>query len=68
MEKDDKITFEMSLDDPINKEEMLDVFRFDPEYEENEKMWKQIKMVRTSCLTRGERMEAGSGLTTPLGS
>jgi pre-mRNA-splicing factor CWC22 len=45
VEKEDKITFEMSLEDQIDKEEMLDVFRFDPQYEENEKMWKAIKKV-----------------------
>ncbi|KAM3567261.1 hypothetical protein VYU27_010590, partial [Nannochloropsis oceanica] len=43
VEKEDKITFEMSLDDDINKEEMLDIFRFDPDYENNERMWKEIK-------------------------
>jgi hypothetical protein len=46
VEKDDKITFEIGLEDPINKEEMLDVFRFDPEYDQNEKLWKEIKKVR----------------------
>lgn len=27
----------------VDKEEMLDVFRFDPNFEENELLWEQIK-------------------------
>ena len=27
----------------VDKEEMLDVFRFDPNFEENEMLWEQIK-------------------------
>lgn len=27
----------------VDKEEMLDVFRFDPNFEENEQLWEQIK-------------------------
>jgi pre-mRNA-splicing factor CWC22 len=27
----------------VDKEEMLDVFRFDPNFEENELLWDQIK-------------------------
>jgi pre-mRNA-splicing factor CWC22 len=41
----DKITFEMTLEDAIDKEEMLDVFRVDPDYEANENAWKEIKKV-----------------------
>lgn len=52
-EQGDKITFEMSLNDAIDKEEMLDVFRFDPEFEANEKAWKEIKKVRRPKRGRG---------------
>jgi len=45
VEKDDKITFEMSLDDEIDKEEMLDIFQFDPDYEKNEQTWVEIRKV-----------------------
>lgn len=46
VEKEDKITLEMSLDETYEKEEVLDVFKFDPNYLENEKAWKEIKKVR----------------------
>ena len=38
-----QITFELGLDDNLEKEELLDVFRVDPEYEAGEEAWKQIK-------------------------
>lgn len=43
VEKEEQITFELGLDDEIDKEEMLDVFRVDPKYEDNEKLWEEIK-------------------------
>jgi pre-mRNA-splicing factor CWC22 len=60
VEEDDQITFEMGLDkddntnkDNVmstdrssmkNKQETLDVFRFDEHYDENERMWAKIRM------------------------
>ena len=44
VEEDDQITFDTSLDDEdIQKEEELDVYSFDPEYEEHEEEWKAIR-------------------------
>ena len=43
VESDDQITHELGLDDELDKEELLDVFRFDPEYEKNEALWSQFK-------------------------
>jgi len=43
VEAEDQITHELGLDDELDKEELLDVFRFDPEFEKNEKMWAQYK-------------------------
>jgi pre-mRNA-splicing factor CWC22 len=44
VERDDQITFEITLDDEdIRKEENLDVFSPDPEYEEHEAEWKTIR-------------------------
>jgi len=38
VERDDQITFELSLDDEtLQKQELLDVFCVDPDYDENEK-------------------------------
>ena len=55
VETEDQITFEIGLDDEgLKKEEGLDVFRFDEEYDENEKEWKSQEVhnlfsnVRTS--------------------
>jgi len=44
VERDDQITFELSLDDEdISKDDHLDVFRLDDDYEENEKIWTKIQ-------------------------
>lgn len=43
VERSDQITFEVGLDDDIDKEEMLDIFRVDPQFKENENLWEQIK-------------------------
>lgn len=43
VEKEDQITFELGLDDELDKQEMLDVFRPDPDFEENEKRWGEIR-------------------------
>ncbi|CAM9644080.1 unnamed protein product [Heterosigma akashiwo] len=43
VERSEQITFELGLDDDLQREEMLDVFRFDPDYEQNEKMWVAIR-------------------------
>lgn len=43
VESSDQITHELSLDDEIDCEDQLDVFRLDPEYEKNEHMWSAIK-------------------------
>jgi len=44
VESDDQITFEFGLDDEdIKKDDHLDVFRFDPKYEETEQEWKTIR-------------------------
>jgi len=43
VEREDQITFEIGLDDEVDREEMLDIFRVDNNYEENEKLWEQIR-------------------------
>jgi pre-mRNA-splicing factor CWC22 len=44
VERDDQITFELGLDDDdIKKEDYLDVFRVDDEYDEHEKTWSKIR-------------------------
>ena len=43
VEREDQITFETGLDDEIDKEEMLDIFRVDPDFAENEGLWSQIR-------------------------
>ena len=59
VEKDDQITFELGLDDEIDKEEILDVYRFDPNFEENEKLWLEIKKEILGDESGSE--ESGSG-------
>ena len=44
VDRAEQITFELELDDPnLSKDEILDVFRADPEYEAHEAAWKQIR-------------------------
>jgi pre-mRNA-splicing factor CWC22 len=45
VEREDQITFEIGLveDEELDREEMLDVFRFDKNFHENEQLWEKIK-------------------------
>ncbi|KAL4133761.1 hypothetical protein PRIC2_004078 [Phytophthora ramorum] len=43
VESGDQITHETTLEEKIDCEDKLDVFRFDPDYEKNEQMWAAIK-------------------------
>jgi pre-mRNA-splicing factor CWC22 len=43
VESGDQITHETTLEEKIDCEDKLDVFRFDPDYEKNEHMWAAIK-------------------------
>ena len=43
VERDDQITFELSLDDKVDREEALDVFKVDDDFEAHEAAWGEIK-------------------------
>ncbi|KAM0792432.1 pre-mRNA-splicing factor cwc22 [Microbotryomycetes sp. NB124-2] len=43
VEEEDAITHKLSLDDEVQVQEMLNVFKFDPDYLENEVKYKEIK-------------------------
>ena len=44
VERDEQITFEIGLDDEgLEKEDHLDVFKFDPDWVQNEQDWTEIK-------------------------
>lgn len=43
VEEDDAITHKISLDDELQVQEGLNVFKYDPEYAENEEKYRQIK-------------------------
>ena len=43
IEEEDKITHEVSLTDEFDEETSLNFFKFDPDYDENEKQWAEIK-------------------------
>lgn len=43
VESADQITHEVSLDDPGDTQELLDVFKYDPNYEQNEALWADIR-------------------------
>ena len=43
VDEDDQIVHEISLDDELEANASLDVFKFDPNYEENEKKYSEVK-------------------------
>lgn len=43
VEREDQITFDINFEDDIDKEEMLDIYRFDPKFAENEELYLEIK-------------------------
>ncbi|KAF0699386.1 Aste57867_10047 [Aphanomyces stellatus] len=43
VDSNDQITHELGLEDEVDVEDKLDVFRFDPDFAKNEKMWGEIK-------------------------
>lgn len=43
VEEDDQITHNIALDDDLSPEDMLDVFRKDDDFEENESKYQEIK-------------------------
>ncbi|KAK9389793.1 armadillo-type protein [Lipomyces mesembrius] len=43
VEEEDQITHMIGLDDELNGEDILNVFKFDPDYEENEAKYKDIR-------------------------
>ena len=44
VERDDQITFETTLDDEdIQQQEELNTYRYDPDFEENEKEWQGVR-------------------------
>ena len=44
VEEEDQITHQISLDDEIDGEEMLNIFKFDPFYDKTEDEWNEIKI------------------------
>ena len=43
VEEEDQITHELFLEEVKDEERLLDVFKFDPEYEKNEEMYKELR-------------------------
>ena len=58
VEREDQVTFELGLDDKVDKEETLDVFKVDDDFDEHEKAWDEIKREILS-ITSGESWEQG---------
>lgn len=58
VEAEDAITHELGLDDEIDTEDLLDVFKFDPEFLEHEAAWEEI---RKEMLGDGEDDGGGAG-------
>eukprot|EP00808_Paulinella_micropora_P020445 g29735.t1 len=55
---DDQITHELSLDDVHDTENGINIFKFDPDYEENEKQYEEIKK---EILGDSDEEEGGEG-------
>lgn len=58
VEEEDQITHNTNLEDDLNAETGLDVFKFDPEYEANEEAYAKV---RAEILGEGEDSEDESG-------
>jgi pre-mRNA-splicing factor CWC22 len=43
VEEEDQITHQIDLDDDINVQDTLNIFKFDPEWEENEEAYRKLK-------------------------
>ncbi|ESN94139.1 hypothetical protein HELRODRAFT_115201 [Helobdella robusta] len=43
IQEDDQFTHMLTLEDDVDQEEHLNIFRFDPDYEENEQKYQEIK-------------------------
>ena len=65
VEREDQITFEIGLDDEIMKQELLDVYRFDDKYEENEELWSKI---RAEILGESDNESSDDDASTSSGS
>uniref|UniRef100_K3WMS1 MI domain-containing protein n=1 Tax=Globisporangium ultimum (strain ATCC 200006 / CBS 805.95 / DAOM BR144) TaxID=431595 RepID=K3WMS1_GLOUD len=64
VESGDQITHETTLEEEIDREDKLDVFRLDPDYEKNEEMWAAIKkeiLGESDSDSGGESGSSGSG-------
>jgi len=62
VERDDQITFEIGLDDEgLKKEEGLDVFKYDPEFDEREEEWGRIRAEILGEDSSDDESGSGSG-------
>eukprot|EP01016_Furgasonia_blochmanni_P014684 TRINITY_DN1777_c0_g1_i11.p2 TRINITY_DN1777_c0_g1~~TRINITY_DN1777_c0_g1_i11.p2 ORF type:complete len:334 (-),score=95.56 TRINITY_DN1777_c0_g1_i11:1457-2458(-) len=69
VEEDDKITHNIALDDDVDGEEMLNVFKFDPFFDKTEEEWNEIKkeilgeenIIRLKSVVRVNPEEAEAG-------
>jgi pre-mRNA-splicing factor CWC22 len=68
VESDDQITHELSLDDDtMEREEHLDVFHYDPNYDESEKLWASIRREILGAES-SESSSGGDGSASESGS
>ncbi len=62
VEDDDRITHNVSLEEPnLDGQEQTNVFQFDPNYEQTETEWDEIKKEILGEVEE-ERLKAGAGL------
>lgn len=60
VEENDKITHEINLDDKFDNQNECNVFQFDPNYEQTENEWDEIK--KEILGETGERLNKEAGL------
>lgn len=67
VEEDDKITHDVSLEDPnLDGQDSCNLFQFDPNYEQTENEWDEIKKEILGEVEE-ERMRQGAGIVRPEG-
>ena len=64
VEDEDQYTFDISLDDELDVQEGLGVFKYDPEYEESEEAYKKIKSEILGESDDDEDEDAGSEVSS----
>lgn len=66
VERDEQITFELGLDEEIDKEDRLDRFHVDPDYAKNEEIWDEVRRELIGSDEEGDEGDEGGEDGAPM--